>query len=75
MKKKYQNDALKVSQIITENLVKELKLQFPNKKFLVYLDCDFNEHTIIRFHQNWTNELPYYDINDFPTIKVYSVGI
>lgn len=75
LKKKHQKDALKVSQLITENLVKELNLRFPNKKFLVYLDCDFEEHTIIRFHQIWKNEIPYYNINEFPTIKKYSVGI
>ena len=61
--------------MITNNLVRVLGLKFPNKKFLVYLDCDFDDHIIIRFHQIWENEFPYYDANNFSTIKEYTVGI
>lgn len=73
--KKHQKNALKISQMITNNLVRVLGLKFPNKKFLVYLDCDFDDHIIIRFHQIWENEFPYYDANNFSTIKEYTVGI
>lgn len=75
VKKRYQKDSLKVAQLITENLVKQLGLRFPDKKFKVYLDCDFEEHIIIRFHQVWKNELPYYNVNDFSTITEYTVDM
>lgn len=75
LKKKYQSKALKISQLITENLVNELRWRYPDKKFLVYLDCDFGDHIIIRFHQIWKNEVPYYNVNEFSTITKYTVGI
>ena len=75
VKKKYQKDAVKVAQLITNNLVKVLGMRFPNKQFIVYLDCDFEDHIIIRFHQIWKNEPPYYDVSDYSTITEYTVGI
>lgn len=73
--KKHQSDAVKVAYLITYNLIKELKVKFPNKKFHVYLDCDFKDHTIIRFHQHWINEPPYYNVKEFSTIKEYTIGV
>lgn len=56
-----------------ENLIENLKTSFPNKHFYVYLDCDFNDHIIVRFHQLWENEEPYYDVKDFPNIEVFKI--
>lgn len=61
--------------LITRNLAKELKFHFPNKKFHVYLDCDFSDRIIIRFYQHWENETPYYNVEEFSTIEEYTIGI
>lgn len=74
VKKKYQHDFFEISKLITDNLIKQLELNFPNKKFHVYLDCDFTDHIIIRFHQHWCDEHPYYNVKEFSTIKEYLVG-
>ena len=68
----YENHSAK---LITKNLIENLKTSFPNKSFYVYLDCDFNDHIILRFHQLWENEAPYYDVKDFPNMEVYKIGI
>ena len=52
---------------------KNLKINFPNKKFHIYLDCDFFDHVIIRFHQHWEDELPYYNVREFPNIEEYTI--
>ncbi|MBR6192866.1 MAG: hypothetical protein IKQ66_01750 [Treponema sp.] len=74
VKKSVQQIAFTSAKLITNNLIQQLKLKFPNKKFYVYLDCDFRDHIIIRFHQIWKDEEPYYDIKDFPNIEVYKIG-
>jgi len=63
------------AKLITSNLIEQLKIKFQNKKFYVYFDCNFKEHIIIRFHQIWKNEEPYYDVKDFPNMEVYKIGI
>ena len=75
VRKKYQNKAFDVAKMITNNLVQELTENFPNKKFHVYLECDFSDHIIIRFHQHWENEYPYFDVKEFSTIFEYTIGI
>ena len=45
---------------IAQNLAQELKKAYPDKKFLVFLTVN-REDMIIRFHQEWENEPPYYD--------------
>ena len=72
-KKRDRQKAYTAAKLITNNLIEKLKMEFPNKKFYVYLDCNFREHIIIRFHQLWENELPYYNENDFPSIEVYKI--
>ena len=75
VKKSLQKTAYASAKLITNNLIEKLKIKFPNKKFYIYLDCDFKDHIIIRFHQIWKNEEPYYDIRDFPNMEVYKIGI
>ena len=75
VKKRAQHIAITSAKLITKNLIENLKTSFPNKSFYVYLDCDFNDHIILRFHQLWENEAPYYDVKDFPNMEVYKIGI
>ena len=73
VKKRVQHTAITSAKLITKNLIENLKTSFPNKNFYVYLDCDFNDHIIVRFHQLWENEAPYYDVKDFPNIEVFKI--
>ena len=75
LKKRYRNHAVSVAKLIMENIIRELKIGFPDKKFHVYLDCDFSDHVIIRFHQHWDDEHPYYDVKEFSTITEYIIGV
>ena len=50
-----------ISTSIALNLKKSLMLQFPQNEFIVYLDMNFNDSVILRFHQIWENEDLYYD--------------
>ena len=43
--------------------------------FVDELDCDFSDHVIVRFHQHWENEAPFYDIDCFPNIREYKIGL
>lgn len=44
-------------------LADRLRKQFPQKKFIVFVTVSLNDSAIIRFHQRWHNELPYYDVS------------
>ena len=74
-KRKEQEKVLEATRLIIDNLIRNLKINFPNKKFHVYLDCDFFDHVIIRFHQHWEDELPYYNVREFPNIEEYTIGM
>ena len=47
---------------VAENLVKTLRETYPEKRFLVFLTIN-NEGMILRFHQKWKGEPPYYDLS------------
>ena len=53
--------ALEIGTAIAQNLLNELFNIFPDKNFVVYLQLNINETTIIRFHQIWDDEPPYFD--------------
>lgn len=46
-----------------------LKQRFPHKDFVVFVSMGVHDSLIIRFHQKWENEVPYYDPNDFTGAK------
>ncbi len=45
-----------------------LKQTFPNKNFVVFVSLGIHESFIIRFHQKWANEKPYYDPHSFNSL-------
>lgn len=59
--KRYHKDVKTISIAIAENLLKCLKYQFPNKKFVVLLELNFKDSVIVRFHQIRDNEDLYMD--------------
>lgn len=50
-----------------------LKQKFPRKNFVVFVSMCVHDSLIIRFHQKWENEEPYYNPNDYTgvTEKVF----
>ncbi len=61
IKKCYQKEVKIISISIAQNLLKCLKYQFPNKKFVVLLELNFKNSVIVRFHQIRDNEDLYMD--------------
>lgn len=61
VKKRDQEYVRQISLAIAKNIKRMLELQLPEKKFVVYLDINFKETTIVRFHQIWENEELYYE--------------
>jgi hypothetical protein len=58
-------DAIQVGTAIAKNLLRNLLQVYPSKKFVVYLEVNEKDSTIVRFHQIWDNEPPYLDISQF----------
>lgn len=61
---KYKNLGFKIAQ----NLKTKLNTDFPNKQFVVFLELNFEESSIIRFHQIWNGEPLYFDVKEFSNI-------
>ena len=59
------SDAIQVGTAIAKNLLRILLQTYPTKKFVVYLEVNEKDSTIVRFHQLWDNEPPYLDILEF----------
>lgn len=58
------NDCCKLEAVgkkIAQNLFERLKSSFPQKKFVVYLEINPKDSTIIRFHQIWEDEYMFID--------------
>lgn len=62
--KKDIQELVEISNVIGNTVLSRLNSCFPNKKFIVYISIQMNDSMIIRFHQKWENELPYYDVRN-----------
>lgn len=65
IKKKEFDKLIPVAKILGQTLLYSLKIQFPDKKFMVFVSLYLKDSMIIRFHQKWENEEPYYNPIDF----------
>lgn len=61
VKKRFQKEVKIISISIAQNLFNCLKYQFPNKKFAVLLELNFQDSVIVRFHQIRDKEDLYMD--------------
>ena len=62
-KKEFEN-AEEISDILGKSLLNCLRAKYPDKHFFVYVSVDLKDSMIIRFHQEWENEEPYYNTED-----------
>lgn len=63
IKRKEINDLIPIAENIGELMLVSLKQAFPSKKFIVFVSIGIRDSLIIRFHQKWEGEEPYYDLN------------
>ena len=52
-------------------MLAKLKYDFPDKKFCVFVTIQTDETMIIRFHQQWEGEKPYYDSDNMADAKCF----
>lgn len=68
-----------VAQKLGPAVLNSLTACFPEKKFAVYVSVTMGQSMIVRFHQQWENELPYYNPADFASgqdrVFAFSNGI
>ncbi|MBR2901841.1 MAG: hypothetical protein IKC38_01320 [Clostridia bacterium] len=50
---------------VGEVVFNKLQLTCPDKKFVVYVSLKLGDSMIVRFHQVWDGEEPYYDVTSF----------
>jgi hypothetical protein len=62
--------AINIGIAISKNLLNALSFNFPQKKFIVFLEVNIKDSTTIRFHQIWNDELPYFNIDQFKNTEV-----
>ena len=58
-----------IAEELGQMLLNSLKYQYPNKGFIVFVSLSLNDSMIIRFHQKWKNEEPYYSPSGFKSEK------
>lgn len=51
----------RMSEEIGKRMLDRLKQCFPEKKFYVFVTYELHDSLIVRFHQDWPDEEPYYD--------------
>ena len=51
----------KFGQTLCKHILSQLQQNFPDKKFVVYVSIRIGDSMILRYHQDWENEVHYYD--------------
>lgn len=58
-------DLINISKSLGAAMLACLSYRFPDKKFRVYATLSLHDSMILRFHQVWPDELPYYEPSGF----------
>ncbi len=65
---------VEIGKNIANNLFISLTQSFPNKSFVVYLEVNVKDSVIIRFHQKWEDEPPYFDMTQgYKDVKIFEL--
>ena len=68
--KKNEFDALIAEgKLLGRTLLENLNYRYPEKRFFVFVTVSLNDSMIVRFHQIWDGEEPYYNPADFDPEK------
>ncbi len=65
VKKEDFSQCVQTGKILAQSVRNSLCFHYPRKQFIVYVSLRLNDSMILRFHQKWENEEPYYDPEDF----------
>lgn len=65
LKKEEYASCIEVAQSLGKALLYCLHATYPERQFVVFVSLRLNDSMIIRFHQRWQNEAPYFNPNDF----------
>lgn len=60
-----------IAEKIGQALLNNLHAWYPDKDFCVFVSFRYRDDMVIRFHQSWANEAPYFDPHEFINEKVY----
>lgn len=63
--KKYFNTCVSIARVVGKTLLTSLEAQYSQRNFVVYVTVKEQDSMIIRFHQKWKDEPPYYDPSVF----------
>jgi len=73
-KQNYEN-VVAIGHAIAKNLHNALTQAFPTKTFIVYLEVSLKDSVMLRFHQIWENEQPYFDTSQpYEGVEIFTVG-
>ena len=72
--KKEFKSLIPISKQLGNTLLNCLKCKYPDKQFVVFVSIHLRDSMIVRFHQKWEGEEPYYRPSDFngPNERVFS---
>ena len=63
----------KIAPTLCTTLLASLKYQYPSRSFSAYVTITLHDSMILRFHQNWDGEPPYYDENmQYPQTSLFA---
>lgn len=66
--------SLNAAEVLAQALLDVLRFRFPQKHFFVYVTAHKGDSIIIRFHQKWENEEPYFDpIFSTPIDRIFKI--
>jgi len=66
---------IEIGRAIANNLYDSLLRSFPSKLFVIYLEVSTKNSTILRFHQIWEGELPYFDMTQiYDDVEIFEIG-
>ena len=65
---------VEIGMAIANNLRDSLLRAFPNKFFVVYLEVNVNDSVMLRFHQIWEDEPPYFDTTQaYDDVEIFEI--
>lgn len=69
IRKSEMTELVNASKILGMSILSHLKTNYPEKDFYVFVSIKQGDSLIIRFHQKWVHEKPYYDVCDFTDLN------
>ena len=69
IRKSEMTELVNASKVLGMSILSLLKTNYPEKDFYVFVSIKQGDSLIIRFHQKWVHEKPYYNVCDFKDLN------